>query len=590
MATDTLNRNSSTNSPSAPSVGGIDYTGPNYDVGNGFQPGDPSYRPTNPLNPSQNTGTIVNTSSLAPATTNIPYVAPTQPTTSTMPAVDAAANSVDSYIKALSSTTQQPIETQGDALSKQIADLTGQTATQKSDVIAQENALGVNQKISDLSAAQQRVNDLRAAYQKGYANLWSRDKGMALLSGEQAALKAQSESDIAFAQSQVSAIQGDIDTAKSLAQRAVDAKYAPILGQIETKQKQLDALKPLLDKEGQVRAAAQTAALNKLQKDQETQAQEAKDWETLKIDAASGGISKSTLEAADKAWKSGKKEQAYAMTGPYGKAKLEKDYLSSQIAKNYADAEKTRNEGRGIDATTAVGDFGDTINTAKSLLPVNTQKTFVKDVQGAVNRGAYSTAYNMIQNAVSNGLQGDVKNQFDAKVVALPAIDNLQKTLDAYVAANGDTSLLKGTAAQIETKLGKLRETKPEYAKLATDLNIAFQKYRSDVSGAAFSAGESSAYASVNPSSKNDLELNTAVLAGMKQNFQRVIDSTVESKVGKGANYIKEYAQNPNLAPKLNTPESNFVNSAVIPALKTSTSTPNGFIVDVNTFTKSFNK
>lgn len=184
--------------------------------------------------------------------------------------------------------------------------------------------------------------------------------------------------------------------------------------------------------------------------------------------------------------------------------------------------------------------FGATIEQATDFEPAKTQGAYKKQLQSLIDKGDYKSAILKIQNSVSKALTGDNKTQFDSKVSALPAIDDLSAKLQAYADAGGDTGLLKGTAEKIASKLGEVKD--PAFKALATDLRISLQKYRHDMSGAAFSAQEAADYASVNPSGNNKLDLNLAILEGMKDNFQRQVDSAVESKVGEGAKYIKEFA------------------------------------------------
>jgi len=186
------------------------------------------------------------------------------------------------------------------------------------------------------------------------------------------------------------------------------------------------------------------------------------------------------------------------------------------------------------------GKFQSTVEQVTSFEPALTQGSYKKQLQALIQNGDYKSAILKIQNSVSKALTGDLKSQFDSKISVLPAIDDLAAKLQAYSDAGGDTGLLKGTTEKIYNKLGEVKD--PKFKALATDLRISLQRYRKDMSGAAFSVQEAADYESVNPSGNNKLDLNLAILQGMKENFQRQINSTIEGKAGEGARYISEFA------------------------------------------------
>lgn len=183
------------------------------------------------------------------------------------------------------------------------------------------------------------------------------------------------------------------------------------------------------------------------------------------------------------------------------------------------------------------GQYASTIDTAKSLEPATTQAKYKQELQKLIAQGDYTTAYQRIQNSVSKSLTGENKTTFVAKQDAIPAIDDLVAKLKAYEDAKGKTGLLKGKFEDIVSSLGNVSD--PKYKALATDLKISLQAYRQQMSGAAFSPQEAKDYASVNPQGTNKLELNLAILDGMRSNFKRTVDSTVDAQIGVGAKNIR---------------------------------------------------
>lgn len=198
------------------------------------------------------------------------------------------------------------------------------------------------------------------------------------------------------------------------------------------------------------------------------------------------------------------------------------------------------------------GEFQNTFSTIANASTASeaNKKADIADMKRYASSGDYAGLYKKIENTVSKALTGENKTQYDAKRIALPAIDDLTAKLNAYEAAGGKMGLLKGTYEDINSKLGTVSD--PRYKALAVDLKIALQRYRKDMSGAAFSAQEAADYASVNPSGKNSLELNLSILEGMRDNFQRSVDSVVDTYGDDGVQYIRQYARENTSPNKLN--------------------------------------
>lgn len=234
----------------------------------------------------------------------------------------------------------------------------------------------------------------------------------------------------------------------------------------------------------------------------------------------------------------------------YQSAQKEREYQKDLIFKAidagiYDPSMKNMSSSKILDAlatnTAKSGGFDATIETAASLEPATLQKAYKGEISKAIANKDYKTAVLRLQNTVSKALTGENKTSYDAKKSAIPAIDELADKLKAYEAAGGDTGILKGKAEDIANKLGKVND--PKFKSLATDLKISLQKYRNDMSGAAFTEQEAKEYASVNPAGNKSINLNLAIIDGMRSNFKRQVDSTVDSVVGEGAKYIREYAQ-----------------------------------------------
>lgn len=189
------------------------------------------------------------------------------------------------------------------------------------------------------------------------------------------------------------------------------------------------------------------------------------------------------------------------------------------------------------------GEFKDTINTVTQATSESqeSKRKNAEIIKKAVAEKKYGVAYKQVENTVSKILTGENKTQYDAKRVALPSILDLKEKLLAYKDSGGQTGLLKGTYEKIYNKLGEVKDEK--YKALATDLRISLQRYRKDLSGAAFSAQEAKDYESVNPAGTNSLDLNLSIIEGMSDNFKRTIDSTVNTYAGDEVQQLRQISE-----------------------------------------------
>lgn len=192
-------------------------------------------------------------------------------------------------------------------------------------------------------------------------------------------------------------------------------------------------------------------------------------------------------------------------------------------------------------SSNASNNFSSLITQATSAQASNTQKEYKQNLQTMINNGDYKNALTTVENATSKNLTGENKTKYDAARAAVKSAQSVKYLLQQYADNGGDTGLLKGTYESIYGKLGTVND--PKFKSLATDLKIALQQYRNDMSGAAFSPQEAKDYASVNPSGSNKLDLNTSILDGMISNFQRKIDTTTDSQMGDSASKLRELAR-----------------------------------------------
>jgi hypothetical protein len=188
------------------------------------------------------------------------------------------------------------------------------------------------------------------------------------------------------------------------------------------------------------------------------------------------------------------------------------------------------------------GDFAATVNNVANLeKTVAGKKAVQSNLQSYIAAGDYKSAYNQIANSVEDQLVGESKQRFANSRTDAEVMQGLKNQIQQYADAGGDTNLLKGSAESIYNKLGAVKD--PKYKSVAVALQREFQTYRNTRTGAAFSPQESAEYQSVNPTANNTLNLNLSVIDGALSQLNNRVNSTIKSRAGEGAVYIKEYAE-----------------------------------------------
>lgn len=169
-------------------------------------------------------------------------------------------------------------------------------------------------------------------------------------------------------------------------------------------------------------------------------------------------------------------------------------------------------------------------NIALNLGSVSATNTFNEQLQKYVDDWNYTSAFEYITTQARNKADSDTRQAINSAESAMSALVSIQQWLDAFYKAWGDTNIFAGTAEQVANKIWKT--TDPELKKLATQINVAIQKYRQAISWAAFSEQEAAEYASIFPSTKNSKELNTALIDWTLQTMLQNLNSSYAQILG----------------------------------------------------------
>ena len=169
-------------------------------------------------------------------------------------------------------------------------------------------------------------------------------------------------------------------------------------------------------------------------------------------------------------------------------------------------------------------------NIALNLGSVSATNTFNEQLQKYVDDWNYTSAFEYITTQARNKADSDTRQAINSAESAMSALVSIQQWLDAFYKAWGNTNIFAGTSEQVANKIWKT--TDPELKKLATQINVAIQKYRQAISWAAFSEQEAAEYASIFPSTKNSKELNTALIDWTLQTMLQNLNSSYAQILG----------------------------------------------------------
>ena len=187
-------------------------------------------------------------------------------------------------------------------------------------------------------------------------------------------------------------------------------------------------------------------------------------------------------------------------------------------------------------------EFAATISAAaNNIKSVAGQKNMREALQSAIANKDYPSAYQFVVQSASQGLTAANKTKLENANIDQTVLSSLRTQLKALSDSGYNTSLLSGTADEIQKKIHVL-STDPKYAAIAVELDRVFQEYRQNMTGAAFSPSESAEYAKVNPSKSNTLALNLAIIDGALKASNNFVEGAIRTSVGQGGIYIKQYA------------------------------------------------
>lgn len=320
-------------------------------------------------------------------------------------------------------------------------------------------------------------------------------------------------------QASISAVQGDLKLAQDYLTELTQIKQDQINKQYEYNKGQFEAIKGVLTREDERAYKEITTANDRVYKEQQDLI---KYQAELTTNALAQKAPQSVINRINNA---NSIQNAIMAAGEYG------GNVKDKIAVENANLQNQRLT-QEIEANKPItGEYAPIINNIKSLnLSADSRKNAIQSVSESLASGNYTNAYANIANAVENSLNGEVATKFANARNDMGIMSGMRDAIKAYTDAGGDVGFLKGSADKIAKKFGQLA-TDPKFASLGVQLERQFQEYRLNMTGAAFSPGESREYASVNPRTNASLDLNIATIDGALSQLTNKVTSTINQRI-----------------------------------------------------------
>lgn len=201
-----------------------------------------------------------------------------------------------------------------------------------------------------------------------------------------------------------------------------------------------------------------------------------------------------------------------------------KDYLSDQL--------------RFSGQSEVFAEFRNIAGSALTKMPPK-QRNLVEDtLDDYINDGDLLGARDFILKVARESAGAVEEKAANGREDALYAINTIQSLLDDFVALGGETGLLKGNIEKFQNNILK-KTGNQQLAGIANEIAMTIQKYRQELTGAAFTESEAKEYARLFPGIEKSPELNNALMESMKSAYERNLNMFYQRQLGGVGNWQK---------------------------------------------------
>lgn len=174
----------------------------------------------------------------------------------------ATTNNIQSYLDKLALPPTE-LSQQNEALVSRLGQLYGSQVGKRRDEIQAEKSSGVDAITKQLAEINSDIAKRTAVYDRAFAEAELQPgQILDLVTQRQGAVRRAEAADISLLEAKALRLKGQYDIAKDTASRAVDMKYSVFEEEIAAREKQLQAIKPLLSAEQAKQATAQEMMLS----------------------------------------------------------------------------------------------------------------------------------------------------------------------------------------------------------------------------------------------------------------------------------------------------------------------------------------
>lgn len=368
----------------------------------------------------------------------------------------------------------------------------------------------------------QQIRERSLSYRRRIENV--QDKGIGGLVGgtnaEVDRLNQKGARELADLSITQQALQGKYDSAKDIADRAIQAELEQESNEIEGLKFWYEENKEQLNDEEDKRF---TLMVNERERLLNTEEATKKTISDLAIQAGGFGAPASTVQ---KALRAKTLDEAVGYLGSY----LQDPEKINRL--NDLNIDLTGSGLPGVTNTNASA-------YSNALQVILGSEKFTKDqkkaVVNAINNG--QDPFAVIKNQAKNIMGQTLATGLDKYETAASQLNSINNALSDYYANGGKTNIFNGNYEKVLNSLGTLSD--PKLVEIATQISAALQIYRNAVSGTAYSVQEGRDIASIFPGINKTEGLNRAVIDGRLTAFNDTIDQSYRNTLGSSYDELK---------------------------------------------------
>ena len=170
---------------------------------------------------------------------------------------------------------------------------------------------------------------------------------------------------------------------------------------------------------------------------------------------------------------------------------------------------------------------------------VNAQRMFTKNINDLAIKGdEKGLAEKIVGQTLNNIETPEIRKRAVGGFLLAQELTKMQTLLNEYEAKGGKTNILRGSIQDVKQRLGAQGD--PELANLATQMTIQLDNLARARTGAVITENEEKLYGKVLPSIGKNLELNTALISGLKTSLMGDVEENLRYNLtSDGLNMIK---------------------------------------------------